>query len=299
MATLAPPADTAPPPAAAEPAVDDQRNHRTFALHKPRGYLSVRLPHGKVCDELGRPSAYNLVPPGCSAVGRLDMDTSGLLIFTSDPRVHKCILSGDMEKVYVATVGGTGAIAQDALTSLQEPMAITRIRWKKRAEGAPAPEPAPQRFTKPGQARVLRSWRLGESSDMDERAEMVWRRSRREKGGISLQEEAHSEDGWLTEVEVRINQGKFHQVRQLVQRARLRMRHLERVGIGEINLDGIPNPGDVRQLGATEVASILTVAAVAAGAAATVTSRTPADADDALVCSSAGCGRCDNAVAAP
>jgi len=53
-----------------------------FLLYKPRGYLST------VKDPFGRPTVMDLFPPhlkkGLFPVGRLDLDTEGLLIMTSD-----------------------------------------------------------------------------------------------------------------------------------------------------------------------------------------------------------------------
>jgi 23S rRNA pseudouridine2605 synthase len=52
-----------------------------LAFHKPRGVLTTRR------DPAGRPTIYDLLPPGerrLIAVGRLDLDTSGLLLLTSD-----------------------------------------------------------------------------------------------------------------------------------------------------------------------------------------------------------------------
>ena len=53
------------------------------ALHKPRGYLSA------VKDTRGRPTVLNLVPgrlraPGLAPAGRLDLDTSGLVLLSND-----------------------------------------------------------------------------------------------------------------------------------------------------------------------------------------------------------------------
>lgn len=53
---------------------------RYFALNKPRGYLST------VDDPFGRPTVMELVPPapGLFPVGRLDEESEGLLLFTTD-----------------------------------------------------------------------------------------------------------------------------------------------------------------------------------------------------------------------
>jgi len=53
-------------------------------LHKPAGYVTTRR------DPEGRPTVYDLLPPGTGYVftaGRLDLDTSGLLIVTNDSRL--------------------------------------------------------------------------------------------------------------------------------------------------------------------------------------------------------------------
>ena len=52
-----------------------------YALHKPRGYLTTRTDPG------GRPTVYDLlgaVEAWVIPVGRLDLDTSGLLLLTND-----------------------------------------------------------------------------------------------------------------------------------------------------------------------------------------------------------------------
>ena len=52
----------------------------TYLLHKPRGLVTT------ASDELGRPTVMDLVPavPGLHPVGRLDLDSEGLLLLTTD-----------------------------------------------------------------------------------------------------------------------------------------------------------------------------------------------------------------------
>lgn len=54
--------------------------HRTFALHKPAGFVT------SAADERGRRTVLELVPvvPGLHPVGRLDRDSEGLLLLTTD-----------------------------------------------------------------------------------------------------------------------------------------------------------------------------------------------------------------------
>lgn len=62
---------------------------RAVAQQESAAYLMLNKPSGYVCtrsDPQGRPTVYELVPaiPGLFTVGRLDLDTEGLLLLTSD-----------------------------------------------------------------------------------------------------------------------------------------------------------------------------------------------------------------------
>lgn len=54
--------------------------HRSFALHKPAGVVT------SAADERGRRTVVDLLPPvpGLHPVGRLDLDSEGLLLLTTD-----------------------------------------------------------------------------------------------------------------------------------------------------------------------------------------------------------------------
>ena len=75
-------------------------------LNKPAGFLTT------MSDPQGRPCVASLVPrddyPGLFPVGRLDKDTTGLLLFTTDGDLANVLLhpSGHVEKTYIAHVDG-------------------------------------------------------------------------------------------------------------------------------------------------------------------------------------------------
>jgi 23S rRNA pseudouridine2605 synthase len=76
-----------------------------LAMHKPAGCITA------ASDPGDRPTVHDLLPPGTArvqAVGRLDLDTSGLLLFTNDSEFAARITDGKggVEKVYVARVRG-------------------------------------------------------------------------------------------------------------------------------------------------------------------------------------------------
>lgn len=110
-------------------------------LNKPAGYVTT------MDDPQGRPTVRDLVPavPGLFPVGRLDFDTTGLLLFTTDgdlshrllhPRYH-------VEKLYLALVDGVPTEAE-----------LERLRAGIELDDGP---------TKPCEARVVESHDTGAS----------------------------------------------------------------------------------------------------------------------------------------
>ncbi|MDE2406542.1 MAG: rRNA pseudouridine synthase [Xanthomonadaceae bacterium] len=76
-----------------------------LVLHKPTGYTCSTKDLGRVVFDL-LPSRYRLRSPALSTVGRLDRDTSGLLLLTDDGQLlHRIIApKSKLPKVYVATL---------------------------------------------------------------------------------------------------------------------------------------------------------------------------------------------------
>ena len=83
-------------------------------LHKPRGYVTT------LSDEKGRPDAAQLVSD-CGVrvypVGRLDMDSEGLLLFTNDGAVANALThpGHEVEKIYDVWVTGFTPAAEEKL----------------------------------------------------------------------------------------------------------------------------------------------------------------------------------------
>lgn len=82
-----------------------KRVHRHLVLHKPKGPVVTRD------DELGRQTVHALLPdtsPRVEAIGRLDADSEGLLLFTSDTLLASRLLAPGhkVPKVYQLTVRG-------------------------------------------------------------------------------------------------------------------------------------------------------------------------------------------------
>ena len=93
----------------------------TILLNKPSGYVST------CADERGRPTVLDLLPEGVGRVhpiGRLDMDTEGLLLLTNDGDLTYRLTHPkfEVEKEYVAEVEGVPSL--DALRRLSQGIEI-------------------------------------------------------------------------------------------------------------------------------------------------------------------------------
>src|SRR5258705_1401100 len=78
--------------------------HRHFLIYKPYGYLSqfiYELKRKK--KKLGE--LYDF-PEGTMAIGRLDEDSEGLLLLTTDGMMSEIVRSKTIEKEYLAQVDG-------------------------------------------------------------------------------------------------------------------------------------------------------------------------------------------------
>lgn len=100
--------------------------HVYILLHKPKGYVTT------LSDELGRKHAAQLVAD-CGyrvyPVGRLDMDSEGLLLFTNDGELANYMMHPrhEVKKTYLVTVAG---FTQHGIERLQRPMTLDGYRLR-------------------------------------------------------------------------------------------------------------------------------------------------------------------------
>ncbi|MEW6071298.1 MAG: pseudouridine synthase [Planctomycetota bacterium] len=106
-----------------------------LALHKPKGTVTTRR------DERGRRTVYDLLPAGTPHVvpiGRLDLDTSGLLLLTNDTAFAHELASPDYHVPKTYQVKASSRLAEEALDRLRagpalrdgptRPAAVERLR---------------------------------------------------------------------------------------------------------------------------------------------------------------------------
>lgn len=165
-------------------------------LHKPAGYLST------MSDPFDRPIVASLVPaadtPGLFPVGRLDNDTTGLLLFTTDGELSHRLLhpKWKVDKSYSAWVDG---IATDkSLQPLREGIVLD--------DGPCAPAQVSIIATQFGQTKVEITISEGRKRQVRRMFSAISHRVRSlhrfEFGGISLGELPEGEHRELTPEEV-------------------------------------------------------------------------------------------------
>lgn len=107
-------------------------------LYKPTGYLTT------YDDPQGRPTIYKLLPEGTPyvfSVGRLDLDTSGLLIVTNDAQFAERVTNPDYHVPKTYLVKASRRLTDDDLEQLRRgvvlkdgptrPATVTRVREDK------------------------------------------------------------------------------------------------------------------------------------------------------------------------
>lgn len=101
---------------------------KLLAFNKPKGYLVTRS------DNLGRKTVYDLLPDwvftdGWMPIGRLDLDSKGLLLFTTKGQINNALTKpGSCTKVYEIWVRGhvTDEHIAQALKGVQSPQGLLK-----------------------------------------------------------------------------------------------------------------------------------------------------------------------------
>ena len=104
-------------------------------LYKPTGYLTTFK------DPEGRPTVYDLIQDAgrwVVPVGRLDLDTSGLLLLTSDTRFAECVTNPDYKVAKTYLVKSSTLLSEEQLQHLRsgvvlndgptQPAQVQRVR---------------------------------------------------------------------------------------------------------------------------------------------------------------------------
>ena len=160
-------------------------------LHKPRGYVTT------LSDEKGRKTAAQLVAD-CGTrvypVGRLDMDSEGLLLFTNDGEFANRLMhpKHEVQKTYLTWVEG---LTESSLEKLKQPITLDGYRISA----------AKVRVVKPGLLEItIHEGRNRQVRRMCDAAGMrVTRLKRIREGNLSLGDLPLGRWRYLTEEEVK------------------------------------------------------------------------------------------------
>ncbi|MFK7048784.1 pseudouridine synthase [Flavobacterium davisii] len=182
--------------------------HRHFILHKPHGYLSQFI-YEKKRNKKKLGELFDF-PEGTMAIGRLDEDSEGVLLLTTDGMMSEMVRSKTVEKEYYAQVDGV--VTPDAIEKLKNgvEIGVKGVRYS----------------TKPCDARII-----------DVLPEYIGE-------GRRIRDERHGPTSWLS---ITLTEGKFRQVRKMTAAVGFPTLRLVRVRVGAITLDAL-KAGEVREV---------------------------------------------------
>lgn len=171
-----------------------------FMLYKPEGCVSATTDakHKTVLDYIEEKSRKDLFP-----VGRLDIDTEGLLLITNDGKLAHELLSPKkhVAKTYYARIEGN----------------VTKEDVSLFSQGVDIGEKA---LTKPADLHIITS-------------------------------------NEISEIELTITEGKYHQVKRMFEAVGKKVIYLKRISMGPLVLDKTLSPGQYRRLTNEEVKGLI------------------------------------------
>lgn len=188
----------------------EKERHRYFAVYKPYGMVSQFVSPEKVAL-LGDLSF--VFPEGTHAIGRLDANSEGLLLLTTNKKVTRLLFSASVPHRRTYLVRVNGVVHNETAARMCAGIDIS-------ADGGTMYRtmpcqvdivPTPPDFLKPYQ----------------------------------LDQRPMAPHTWL---QISLYEGKYHQVRKMVQAMRHPCRRLIRTSIEDMNIDGM-QPGDVKEVG--------------------------------------------------
>ena len=181
---------------------------RHFLIHKPHGYLSQFIYEKKRPKKL-LGELYDF-PEGTMAIGRLDEDSEGLLLLTTNGMMSEIVRSKTVEKEYYAQVDGI--INELAIRQLKNGVEIgfKGIRYT----------------TKNCEAKII-----------TQLPDCIGK-------GRRIRDERHGPTSWIS---ITLTEGKFRQVRKMTAAVGFPTLRLVRIRVGNIHLQNL-NAGEVLEV---------------------------------------------------
>jgi len=181
--------------------------HRYFVLNKPFGMVSQFVSPDDVPLLGGLPFVF---PEGTHAVGRLDKNSEGLLILTTNKKVTGLLFQGSNPHVRTYLVQVAGVVSEETLSRLRNGITLKikgGVLWR----------------SSPSKAEIVR-----EPDYLFTPAEL----------------KSYPPHTWL---QLSLTEGKYHQVRKMVAAVHHKCRRLIRVSIEDLKLQNLA-PGCIREV---------------------------------------------------
>ena len=175
--------------------------HHHYQLYKPYGYVSqfVSRQHKSHKKKfLGELFDFH---PDTMSVGRLDENSEGLLLLTTDGKLSHKINSSGVEKEYYAQVDGL--ISSEAILEIQKGVRIS-IEGKSY-------------LTMPCKAQIIDTPQLPETKQR-------------------IRDERHGPSSWVS---ITLTEGKFRQVRKMTAAVGFPTLRLARYRVGSFTIEGM------------------------------------------------------------
>ncbi len=177
-----------------------EQNHQHFKIFKPYGFLSQFVPETRKKKKvLGELFPF---PDKIMAIGRLDHDSEGLLLLTTDGMKSFQVRDKGIEKEYYVQVDGE--ITQDAISQLQNGVNIT-------IHGT-------NHLTLPCKAFILEN------------------EPKLPARGRNIRDSIHGPTSWVS---ITLCEGKNRQIRKMTAAVGFATLRLVRVRIGDIHIDNM------------------------------------------------------------
>ena len=186
----------------------EQQVHRYFIINKPYNMVSQFISPDKV--GLLKDVPFNF-PEGIHAIGRLDNYSEGLLILTTNKKVTKLLFESKTPHKRTYLVQVRDIVTPEKLLQLQNGVSI-RIKG------------GGYYTTPPCEVSIV------------ERPIDLYKREHEFKEGLP--------NTWLL---ITLTEGKFHQVRKMVDAVRHRCKRLIRISIEDLTLNNL-QPGEVKEM---------------------------------------------------
>ncbi|WMI67357.1 pseudouridine synthase [Mangrovimonas sp. YM274] len=184
-----------------------KEKHKHFKIYKPFGYLSQFMSNAKHEQKKKFLGELYEFPEDIMAIGRLDKNSEGLLLLTTDGQLSYDICSSKIDKEYYVQVDGL--INQEAINKLQKGVEIGFKGIKY--------------ITKPCDVTLLQT-----PPNLPDPIQKI-------------RDDRHGPTSWISVI---INEGKYRQVRKMTSAVGFPTLRLVRVRVGNYTIDNM-QPGDV------------------------------------------------------